>query len=150
MSEPPKLSPRTRHAPRACQACGREFYSGRSDARTCGDRCRQRLRRKRGNGGRRQARPCDRSVTGYSGEVPVRIRARSPDPVTDNNASRRLAAGVLPAGVVRDTEWPDMYRVRRIDGTLSDMLNLTRATEATRLLETDSERGTAAAFPARR
>jgi hypothetical protein len=32
--------------------------------------------------------------------------------------------------VVADLEWPSMYRVRRPDGTLTDMANLTRARDA--------------------
>jgi hypothetical protein len=34
--------------------------------------------------------------------------------------------------VVPDTEWPFMYRVRRPDGSLTDMVNLTRARDAAR------------------
>jgi hypothetical protein len=32
--------------------------------------------------------------------------------------------------IVPDAEWPEMYRVRRPDGTLTDMVNLTRAKDA--------------------
>jgi len=32
---------------RSCEGCGREFHAGRSDARTCGDRCKKRLQRGR-------------------------------------------------------------------------------------------------------
>jgi hypothetical protein len=32
--------------------------------------------------------------------------------------------------VVPDEEWPGMYRVRPPDGSLSDMLNVTRAKDA--------------------
>jgi hypothetical protein len=34
--------------------------------------------------------------------------------------------------VVPDPEWPAMYRVQRPDGTLTDMVNLTRARDAAR------------------
>ena len=33
----------------------------------------------------------------------------------------------LPAGIVPDAKWPGMYRVVRPDGSLSEMVNLTRA-----------------------
>jgi hypothetical protein len=33
-------------------------------------------------------------------------------------------------GIVSDAKWPEMYRVKRADGSLSDMVNLTRAREA--------------------
>jgi hypothetical protein len=36
--------------------------------------------------------------------------------------------------VVPDEEWPAMYRIRRPDGTLTDMVNLTRARDAARNL----------------
>ena len=117
----------------ACQACGREFYGKRSDARTCGDSCRQRLRRSRQRGNRTwsEARPADLSVTRYSGKAPVHRRARvtdKPARVADKPTSRRL-----PPGVVPDANWPGMYRVRLSDGSLSDMVNLTRAKEADRI-----------------
>jgi hypothetical protein len=38
----------------------------------------------------------------------------------------------LPAGVVRDAIYPNMYRLVRPNGTLSDMVNLTRAKDAVR------------------
>jgi len=34
--------------------------------------------------------------------------------------------------VVPDPDWPKMYRVRSPDGSLSDMVNLTRARDAAR------------------
>jgi hypothetical protein len=113
----------------ACQACGREFYGKRSDARTCGDSCRQRLRRsrQRGNRTRSEARIADLSVTRYSGKASVHRRAR----VTDQppRADKRR----LPPGVVPDANWPGMYRIRLPDGSLRDMVNLTRAKEAIRV-----------------
>jgi len=33
-------------------------------------------------------------------------------------------------GIVSDAKWPKMYRLKRADGSLSDMVNLTRAREA--------------------
>jgi hypothetical protein len=36
------------------------------------------------------------------------------------------------AEIVQDDRYPTMWRVRRADGTLSDMLNLTRARDAAR------------------
>ena len=36
----------------------------------------------------------------------------------------------LPAGIVRDAKYPSMYRLVLPDGTLSDLLNLTRAKDA--------------------
>jgi hypothetical protein len=36
--------------------------------------------------------------------------------------------------VLPDQHWPTMYRVRRPDGSLTDMLNLTRARDAAQIL----------------
>ena len=36
----------------------------------------------------------------------------------------------LPRGIVRDSVYPNMYRLALADGSLSDMLNLTRAKDA--------------------
>jgi hypothetical protein len=33
-------------------------------------------------------------------------------------------------GIVSDAKWPGMYRLKRADGSLSDMVNSTRAREA--------------------
>jgi hypothetical protein len=32
--------------------------------------------------------------------------------------------------IVPDARWPNMYRIRKPDGTLTDMVNLTRAMDA--------------------
>ena len=39
-----------------------------------------------------------------------------------------IAGGVI----VPDPDWPNMYRIRLLDGTLSDMVNLSRAKDAAR------------------
>lgn len=36
--------------------------------------------------------------------------------------------------VVPDPDWPKMYRVRRPDGSLTDMVNLARARDAAQVL----------------
>jgi hypothetical protein len=38
----------------------------------------------------------------------------------------------LDPRIVPDPKWPGMYRIRRPDGTLSDMTNLTRCRDALR------------------
>ena len=44
---------RVQPEPKICEVCGKSFTPKRSDARTCSDRCRQRLRRSRVNAGAR-------------------------------------------------------------------------------------------------
>jgi hypothetical protein len=43
---------------------------------------------------------------------------------------RRSMAQALPPGFVPDAKWPGMYRLVLADGSLSDMVNLTRAKDA--------------------
>jgi hypothetical protein len=38
----------------------------------------------------------------------------------------------LDARIVPDPKWPNMFRIRRPDGSLTDMVNLTRARDALR------------------
>ena len=42
--------------------------------------------------------------------------------------------------VIPDTDWPAMYRVRRPDGSLTDMANLTRARDAARQFADQAQR----------
>jgi hypothetical protein len=42
--------------------------------------------------------------------------------------------------VVPDSDWPGMYRVRRPDGSLSDMATLTRARDAARYFADQAQR----------
>jgi len=51
----------------------------------------------------------------YNGQNPGRASPKKP---------------VLDPRIVPDSKWPGMYRVRRPDGSLSDMVNLTRAKDA--------------------
>jgi hypothetical protein len=46
----------------------------------------------------------------------------------------RLHSGRLLATIVPDPGWDGMWRVRMPDGHVSDMVNLTRAKDAARLL----------------
>ena len=48
---------------------------------------------------------------------------------------RALQAQALPCGIVPDANWPGMYRVQLADGTLSHMLNLTRARDLLCIME---------------
>jgi hypothetical protein len=42
----------------------------------------------------------------------------------------KLKFVTLSPKIVPDATWPDMYRIRRPNGSLSDMVNLTRAKDA--------------------
>ena len=57
-----------------------------------------------------------------------------PSTVTSATACTRLTLQMAFGGytVVSDADWPKMYRVRRPDGSLTDMVDLTRARDAAR------------------
>jgi hypothetical protein len=44
--------------------------------------------------------------------------------------SRAPSSKPLPDGIVPDAKWPGMYRLRRPDGSLTEMVNLARAKDA--------------------
>jgi hypothetical protein len=50
---------------------------------------------------------------------------QKPESVTLRRKPAKLDPRIFP-----DPKWPGMYRVRRPDGSLSDMVNLTRARDA--------------------
>jgi hypothetical protein len=53
---------------------------------------------------------------------------------TLEKARRPQAHGQAVAAIVRDADWPNMWRVRLANGHVSDMVNLTRAKDAARAL----------------
>jgi len=69
-------------------------------------------------------------VTGYPGNPPTKGNAYLGSLVTLKPANG--AAPKLDHRIVPDPKWPGMYRVRRPDGSLTDMVNLTRAKDALR------------------
>jgi hypothetical protein len=114
-----------------CHACGSEFRPQRSTARFCSLRCRKAAQRARDRG------------------TPVSMAATrpsvAPDAVLSVTATVRTTEGLKPQSVtlrqlrkppkintriVADAKYPGMYRIRRPDGSLTDMTNLTRAKEA--------------------
>jgi hypothetical protein len=97
-----------------CQHCHTEFTPKRSTARFCGPTCRV-------AGHRRPAEPARGAILSVTGHTTTRPHASAPD-IT-------LRRTDLPAGIVPDAKWPGMYRLVRADGSLSEMVNLTRARE---------------------
>jgi hypothetical protein len=114
-----------------CSACGSQFRPQRSTARFCSPRCRVAAQRARGRG------------------TPIRVAATRPSVATDAvlsvTATVEMSEGQKPQSVtlrckppkldpriVPDEHWPGMFRIRRPDGSLSDIINLTRARDALR------------------
>src|SRR6516225_7629969 len=114
-----------------CLACGSRFRPQRSTARFCSPRCRKATQRARDRG------------------MPINVAATRPGVATDavlsvttpigmsegqkpQNVTLRRKPLKLDPRIVPDPKWPGMYRIRRADGSLSDMANLTRCRDALR------------------
>jgi hypothetical protein len=120
----------------ACQNCGRTLASRRSTARYCGGACRTAAQRKRDRG-----LPVERAPR-LVARLPCASLALQAPPVLSpahNSADVTLtrqqiwaskSAQKLDRRIVPDAKWPGMYRLRLPDGSLTDMVNLTRAKDA--------------------
>ena len=114
-----------------CSACSLQFRPQRSTARFCSSRCRVAAQRARGRG------------------TPIRVAATRPSVATDAVLSVTAPLGMsggknpqsvtlrrkppkLDPRIIPDEHWPGMYRIRRPDGSLSEMVNVTRARDALR------------------
>ena len=115
-----------RSAPsRLCSHCGSQFRPKRSTARFCKTRCRVAAQRARDRG------------------IPIGTAATRPSAAADAVLSVTTPIGQKPQGVtlrrkplkldpriVSDEHWPGMYRVRRPNDSLTDMVNLMRTKDA--------------------
>jgi hypothetical protein len=113
----------------ACSTCGRKFRSQRSTARFCGTRCRVAAKRTRDRG-----TPIRRPATGPTVAPSAVLSVTAPIAMSDHQKShidtlRRKPLNLDPH-LVPDPTWRGMYRIKRPDGTLSDMVNLTQAKDA--------------------
>jgi hypothetical protein len=113
----------------ACSTCGLQFRSQRSTARFCGTRCRVAAKRTRDRGiplARAARRPSVAPDAVLSVTTPVGMFDRQkPQIVTLRRKPPKLDPRIVP-----DAKWPAMFRLRLPDGSLSDILNLTRARDA--------------------
>ena len=124
------VRPQSREYPArsTCGHCGRPFQPKRRSAQFCSDA--HRLAAHRASLGRSQDAP-ESPSGGSGGHETLKSDARAV--ATQNTPiSETLRRPNLPKGIVADAQWPGMYRLVRPDGTLSDMVNLTRAKDALR------------------
>jgi hypothetical protein len=113
----------------ACSTCGLQFRPQRSTARFCGPRCRVAAKRTRDRGTpitRAATRPSVAPDAAPSVTAPIRVSdSQTPQIVTLRRKSLKLDPRIAP-----DAEWPAMFRIRLPDGSLSDLMNLSRAKDA--------------------
>jgi hypothetical protein len=111
-----------------CEQCGNPFTPARSTARFCGPTCRKAFNRANGDPKMSEKHPSG-TPTGAPGSILSVTSAQRPDPERKGIFGH---AKDLPSGIVADA---GMFRIVCPDGSLSDMVNLTRAKDALRLQE---------------
>jgi hypothetical protein len=112
-----------------CSACRVPFIPRRSTALFCSPRCRKAAQRARDRGVPVRV-PATRPDVGQDAVVSVTApvgmpRGQNPQSVTLRRKPLKLHPQIVP-----DVKYPGLYRIRRPDGSLTDMTNLTRAKEA--------------------
>jgi hypothetical protein len=118
-----------RNATVTCAGCGFQFRPERSTARFCSAHCRKSAQRARERGipvGVPATRLGEAKDAGLSVTAPVGISGEQ----KFQSVTLRRKPPQLDPRIVPDPKWPGMYRVRRPDGSLSDMVNLARAKHA--------------------
>jgi hypothetical protein len=103
-----------------CASCGASFTPVRSSARFCSARCR--------TAAHRSSTAACNTTTAHRN---ARSAIKSPPGIAE---TPRLSVTRNPR-IVADERWPGMYRLRLPDGSLTDMVNLTRARDALASLE---------------
>ena len=115
-----------------CPTCGDGFTPRRLTVRYCGDACRKAAQRNRDRG-----LPDRAPATAPAVVTGVLLSVTGTPHTCSRNATRSVTltpqgrwASKLDPRIVPDAKWPGMYRLRVLDGRLSDMVHLTRAKDA--------------------
>ena len=115
----------------ACSACGSQFRPQRSTARFCSPRCRVAAQRSRDRGTSIRVAATRPSVA-PAAVLSVTATLGMSEGQKPQSVTLRRKPPKLDPRIVPDPKWPGMYRIRRADGSLSDMANLTRCRDALR------------------
>jgi hypothetical protein len=113
-----------------CSHCGAPFQPLRRSARFCRPTCRVAAHRKTGcNANSAAHTPAQPPPASQNGS---RVHSARPEPKNVSAATKHLSVTQRHDAFasIPDARWPGMYRIRRPDGTLTDMVNLTRARDA--------------------
>jgi Helix-turn-helix domain len=121
--------PRGRNHDVTCAHCGNVFKPLRQSARFCGSRCRVAAHRKTNCNANRGAKTPSDGPPALQSESGAHPQA----PETKNAlAATKTLSVTRRHSVVPDEKWARMYRLRLPDGSLTDMVSLTRAKETLR------------------
>jgi hypothetical protein len=110
-----------------CSNCRKAFHPVRRSARYCGSTCRKAANRKVCHANSSPHSPSQAPPASQNGSG---VHSGRPKP--KNVPSTRSTLSVTRRGfvIVPDVKWPGMYRLRCPDGTLTDLINITRARDA--------------------
>jgi hypothetical protein len=117
-----------------CSHCGSEFRSQRCSARYCGSTCRKAANRKQCHA---NSTADSASGAAKSSRNGASFPSERSEPINAPTAKKPLSV-TRGYAIVPDAKWPGMYRIRRPDGSLTDLLSLTRARDAWRSLDGDA------------
>ena len=126
------------------QRAGGRFHEA---ARFCSPACRQaayRARRYRNTPSNKEPVTLAEGVQGTALQATVTRALETIETKRDFRPEKTTDHPVSDPRLVRDAKYPEMWRVRMPDGTLSDMVNHTRAADAARVLQERMERDTRA------
>src|SRR5262249_50358542 len=121
----------TKNSPKESAACGVQFRSRRSTARFCKARCRKAAQRARDRGTPISVAPTRPTVAAVA-VLSVTATIRTPEGLKPQSVTltQPRKPPKLDPRIVADPKWPGMYRIKRRDGSFTDMVNLTRARDA--------------------
>jgi hypothetical protein len=123
----PRNHVRTKNSAKECGAW--QFRPQRSTARFCSPRCRKATQRARDRGMPISV-VATRSGVGLEAVLSVTTTTGMSEGQKPQSVTLRRKPSKLDPRIVPHPKWPGMYRIRRRDGSLTDMVNLTRAKDA--------------------
>lgn len=114
-----------------CSTCRLPFARRRSTARLCSPRCRKAAQRARDRGTLVRV-PATRPSVGQDAVVSVTAAIGTSEEQKTQRVTLRQSRKLptFDPRIVPDPKWPDMYRIKRRDGSLTDMVTLARAKDA--------------------
>ena len=112
-----------------CAACRLPFTPRRSTALFCSPRCRKAAQRARDRGTPISV-PVTRPGVGQDAVLSVTATDGMSERQKSQSVTLRSKLPKLDPRLVPEPKWPWMYRIKRRDGSLTDMLSLTRAKDA--------------------
>ena len=121
----------TKNSPKECAACGVQFRPQRSTAFFCSPRCRKAAQRVRDRGTAISV-PATRPRVAPDAFLSVTATIGTSEAQKTQRVTLRQSRKppTLHPRIVADLKWSNMFRIRRPDGGLTDMVSLTRAKDA--------------------